>query len=287
MNTNLINNDAYFQQLRSRPEIAWPTVIQLFVSLFTIAAVWYTVLSDIIPLWAGVIINIIAYYFLFSPIHDGLHRAISINENTNDFFTNLAMVPVSFLMGGGAWARMFHMQHHRHTGKEVLDPDLEISSKGSHAMWKWFIWGFHYSAYYQKYKDRLPTVKPGPWNKTRVVISLVFFGYLLFNFPLEFIFLWLVPTYAGISWMTAFVFSFLPHHLHKRTEGADPLDDYQATCNIVGFEWLLSPIMQYQNYHLVHHLYPTVPFYRYVKIWRAHQDEHYSHNPAEIKLAGK
>ena len=29
-------------------------------------------------------------------------------------------------------------------------------------------------------------------------------------------------------------------------------------------EWLLTPLMLSQNYHLVHHLHPSVPFYRYV-----------------------
>jgi fatty acid desaturase len=279
-----INNDEYFNYLRARPLVAWPTVIQMIVSLTIIAGVWYAVTTDMLPLWAGAIINIIAYYFLFSPIHDGTHHALSHNKKVNDFIASFAYLPVSFLMPAGSWARLFHMQHHRHTGKEILDPDLEISSKGSHALWKWFIWGFHYRPYYKQYKDKLPTVKVAPWNKTRVTISLIFFAMLVYNFPLEFLFLWVVPLYAGVSWMTAFVFSYLPHHIHKRVEGEDPLDDYQATCNITGYEWILSPLMQYQNYHMVHHLYPTVPFYRMHKIWNAHLDEHISHNPSEIKL---
>jgi fatty acid desaturase len=45
-------------------------------------------------------------------------------------------------------------------------------------------------------------------------------------------------------------------------------------------EWLLTPLLLYQNYHLVHHVYPTVPFYRYLKIWKAKQRYHESQNPA-------
>ncbi len=279
-----INNEAYFESLKLKPYIAWPTVIQLFVSLTVIASVWYSVLNDMLPLWAGSIINILAYYFLFSPIHDGLHHAISNNKKVNDFFTVIAFMPVSFFMGGSAWARMFHMQHHRHSGKEDLDPDLEISSKGSNALWKWFIWGAQYRPYYVKFKDQLPPVKEAPFIKTRVTISLVIIVALFYFHFWETLFLWLAGVYVGISWMTAFVFSYLPHHIHKRKEGEDPLGNYQATCNIVGYEWLLSPIMQYQNYHMVHHLYPTVPFYRMVKIWNARLDHHMSNNPSEIRL---
>ncbi len=29
--------------------------------------------------------------------------------------------------------------------------------------------------------------------------------------------------------------------------------------------------MGWHNYHLVHHLYPTVPFYRYRRLWNARE----------------
>jgi fatty acid desaturase len=56
----------------------------------------------------------------------------------------------------------------------------------------------------------------------------------------------------------------------------------QATVIRTGWEWLLTPLMMYQNYHLVHHLYPTVPFYRYKKAWLAREQFHESHQPAKV-----
>ena len=40
-----------------------------------------------------------------------------------------------------------------------------------------------------------------------------------------------------------------------------------------GLEWLLNSVMQYQNYHLIHHLYPTTPFYNNYKVWREIEPE--------------
>jgi fatty acid desaturase len=47
-------------------------------------------------------------------------------------------------------------------------------------------------------------------------------------------------------------------------------------------EWLLTPVLLCQNYHLVHHLYPTVPFYRLLKVWNAKRQYHESQTPAIV-----
>ena len=76
---------------------------------------------------------------------------------------------------------------------------------------------------------------------------------------------------------------FLPHFPHE-TLAKD--DRYQSTSNRVGMEWLLTPLFVYQNYHLVHHLYPTVPFYRTIKVWNAQKTFHEAQNPATVDAFG-
>tara|TARA_R110001599_G_scaffold183562_1_gene376845 strand:- start:9344 stop:9775 length:432 start_codon:yes stop_codon:yes gene_type:complete len=75
----------------------------------------------------------------------------------------------------------------------------------------------------------------------------------------------------------AFVFVFLPHY---RCDISVQENEYQATTTRKGMEWLLTPLFVYQNYHLIHHLYPTTPFYNYMKIWHLKYDELTAHNPA-------
>ena len=41
---------------------------------------------------------------------------------------------------------------------------------------------------------------------------------------------------------------------------------HKATPVRMAHEWLLTPIMVFQNYHLIHHLYASIPFYRYKKV---------------------
>ncbi|MCH8542017.1 MAG: hypothetical protein LAT61_00480 [Alcanivorax sp.] len=42
----------------------------------------------------------------------------------------------------------------------------------------------------------------------------------------------------------------------------------------MGQVWQLKPVPMCQNCHLVRHLYPTAPFYRYGKAWAARERRH-------------
>lgn len=61
----------------------------------------------------------------------------------------------------------------------------------------------------------------------------------------------------------------------------------RTTRNRIGGERWVSPLMLYQNYHLVHHLHPTVPFYRYLQVWRRHESRYVDADPALSTLRGR
>ena len=85
----------------------------------------------------------------------------------------------------------------------------------------------------------------------------------LSGYGLEVVLLWLMPARLAIG-LLAFGFDWLPHHPHDvRSDD----DRYRAT--VVRPSPWLTPLLIYQNYHLIHHLYPAVPFYRYSRVWRA------------------
>ena len=76
------------------------------------------------------------------------------------------------------------------------------------------------------------------------------------------IFGWLLPARIAIGCI-ACSFSYFPHAPHEATSREDR---YRAS-NILLFPGL-TPTLLYQNFHLIHHLYPGVPFYRYARIFR-------------------
>ena len=79
---------------------------------------------------------------------------------------------------------------------------------------------------------------------------------------LELLLFVLIPARLGIAAL-AFGFDYLPHRPHTTPAR---VDRFQATA-VRPSPWL-TPLMLGQNFHLVHHLYPAVPFYRYGAVWR-------------------
>lgn len=280
MNNNNINNEAYFQEMRRKPLVAWPTVIMMLVCHAATAYAWYGVLTDTLPLWAGCVINCIAFYGLFSPSHDAMHRSMSRVGWLNELLLFITVFPVGPLSTGHA-LRIMHMQHHKYLNDPVMDPDHEVAHTFKNALWSWFWWDSRYSSYFRAHKDDIPKN-----NHARIwydlTVPFVIILVLALYFPWEMLFLWFIPT-RFMAWMICFTFMYLPHYPHEVTDKQDP---YQATTIRKGWEWLLSPLLVYQNYHLIHHLYPTIPFYRYRKAWLARLDLHMKNNPAIVSPLG-
>ncbi|MEZ5504579.1 MAG: fatty acid desaturase [Gammaproteobacteria bacterium] len=266
-------------ELRKKPLVAWPTVILLWSSQIAVGLVWYGVLTGQLSLWLGCVINVVAYYALFTPAHDSMHKAVSRKGWINDlvlYQTSFGYLPFT----SGKLLGLMHMQHHRFAN-DRLDPDHDLVKHWSNALFLWFFWDFRYLYVYLKNRADYP-----PTNVARAVIELIvglsIMGVVAWYFPIETLVLWFIPTRIMV-WLICLVFMYLPHVPHTVKDSEAP---YQATLMREGWGWLLTPLMMYQNYHLVHHLYPTVPFYRYKKVWDAAGTFHESQRPAKVKAFG-
>lgn len=267
---------AAFKQLKKKPVIAWPTVALQLSAQVTIISSWYFCLFHSMPLWVGCIVNIIAYYALFTPAHDAMHRSLSSKSWLND--AALFTLMLTFVPGNsGKFLGTMHMQHHRFTNDE-FDPDHALVTNPSNIFFLWFFWDFRYIYVYLKNQDNYPD-----YSLTRLCLEIIIgfstIGAIAVFLPVEVLMLWLIPTRIML-WLICLVFMYLPHTPHNIKHKDNP---YHATLLRSGWEWLLTPLMMYQNYHLVHHLYPTIPFYRYKKAWLSRKTYHESNHPAVVK----
>ena len=253
---------ADFKMLTSPPAIAWPTIIMLAAGWAVIITVNTLGVAGSLPLWACALINGVAGYMMFSAVHDSIHRAVSSNTQLNDWVGRLALVPLSLMAGLGLF-RWGHIQHHRYSVSQQ-DPDRwTYQGPGWLLPIKWMLidlWYFYVvitSHDKVAYKHLKPTLGA-------TAISLTTIGLLIWaGYGIEVLMLWFIPSRIA-ALLLGFAFFWLPHEPHDVSQA----EHFTRSSTIrVGYEWLMSPLLQYQNFHLIHHLHPRTPFYNNGKVW--------------------
>lgn len=259
-----------------RPAIAWPTVLLAVVSLALWAAVAYCGLRWSLPSWATLPLSTLAIYMAFTPMHDATHYSVSREHRwLNEAVGWLCSVP--FIVVPHEMFRFLHLNHHKHTNDPELDPDhmeptraLLVPTKIWGSMWTWVV-------YIMRHRDSIDASTA--WRSvqylcmnTWVLAVAVYhgFGFQLLQF-------WVFPTLVGTTILSV-VFSYVPHHPATVTRSVNP---YGCTSTVDGVfsvgsgdsSRLLTWLLLGQNFHSMHHLYPTIPFYTYAKVWHDHRDE--------------
>ncbi|MDF1725629.1 MAG: fatty acid desaturase [Alcanivorax sp.] len=262
-------------RLKVSPRIAWPTVTLMVLSHGANILSWVMVLNGLWPAWVGLVINSIAGYVMFTPAHEAIHRCAARKPEHNDLVLAIAtFVAVPF--GKGKMFRLMHMRHHRFANDPQKDPDHWMAS----SLWTmplWGFWPFLYLINFLRNPQVLPNVKPAEIWRELAVAGVALTALFLWK-PYEAMMLWLIPSYFSF-YLMCLVFMVLPHYPHTGRQDVDP---NTTALMRMGKEWLLTPVLMYQNYHLIHHLYPTIPFYRYGKAWKAREQYHRAHSGSMI-----
>ena len=274
------DDETLFKQLTTRPQVAWPTValfIFVVIGLFTST---YCVFQELIPTWLAIALNTLFTYQAFTVIHDATHNSLSLNKSINNTLGRMAMFILSPVLSFRVM-RYVHMQHHRFANDPVKDPDHWVATGAPWTFpFRWLVLDLSYPFYYLNngvWKSR-PKSELQSQLITMTIGILTFVAIYQAGFIMDALLLWLLPARIAIFFL-AMAFDFLPHYPHAASAQEN---QYQASNNRVGFEWLLTPLLLGQNYHLVHHLYPTVPFYRYIKVWRAKEKTHLQNQPLTV-----
>ncbi len=261
-------------RLKSAPAVAWPTVLMFFACTGVLALVWYACLHALLPLWAGMIINGITAYFLFSVVHDSSHNAVSRHKWLNELVGRIGLVYFAPLAPMDV-ARYIHMSHHKHANDPDRDPDAY-----SHKLdWLFPIRWLNFDYFYTKWFF----TKGGDFARRKYPALALYVSFILglcgliiwAGYGLELLMLWFLPTRIS-SFLFVLVFSYLTH---QPFETLARENEYRATALRLGADWFWGPLMTNHNYHLIHHLYPNAPFYTYRHIWVLKHDEILAQRP--------
>lgn len=246
-------------------EVAWPTLALSLGTVTTTAAAVGLGLSEMLPMWASGFIAALSAFAAFTAMHDASHKSVAKRRWVSEVVGRLASL---LLVAPFPAFRYVHLEHHKHTNDPVRDPD-HWSGRGP--AWllplRWLTQDLHYYVLYFRVRNSRP-------RRERLETLLTFgalygsaIALVATGYGMEVLLLWLLPARAAIV-LLAVAFDYLPHRPHTVLAKDDR---YRAT-HILDIPWL-TPLFLCQNYHLVHHLYPGVPFYRYPRVYRERRDE--------------
>ena len=266
------------------PAVAWPTVALLVVGL----ALWFgsvaALLSGLWPWPVSTLISAVASYVLFTVAHDAAHHSTSSNQQLNRWIGRLAVPFFAPHAGMSTW-RYIHMQHHRFTNHDDgNDPDhYTMRGPAWQRPLRWITVDLFYMVFYvPRLASRPRAEKIELFTQWAVVITLSVLA-VVNGYGFELLVLYFLPCRIAILFL-GWAFDYLPHNGLHHTPTEDKL---KTTRNRVGGERWLSPVLLYQNYHLVHHLHPLVPFYRYIKVWRRNERTYLNGDPALSTVGGR
>lgn len=267
------------RELTRPPLVAWPTIFLLFWIVGGVVTTDILALQGLIPLWLAAILNVIWMYPVFHVGHDALHRAVSTNRQLNDWVGRIALwfsLPEVSL----SLFRYAHMIHHRYTNTPE-DPDHYVfGSNWFTTVLRWLTFEFNYAYLCMKTDNKTGKKAFRVALPTILATAAVFAALCAMGYWQEAVFLWLIPSRITLC-LIAFVFLWMPHLSDDRGQGlshihtADSsLDNLTAGTTVrLGHERLLAPLMQWHNFHLIHHLWPTTPSYRHAKVWKLLEPE--------------
>ena len=225
-----------------------PNVTMFFsaLSLITLSTCgyWLWSWSD----WICFSANVLALHLSGTVIHDASHNSAHSNRIFNAILGHGSALMLGFAFP--VFTRV-HLQHHAHVNDPENDPDHFVSTGGP--LWMIAARFFYHEIFFYK-RQLWRKYELLEWFLSRLFVATIvivacqygFIGYVM-NF-------WFVPALVvGIA--LGLFFDYLPHRPFQERDRWKNARVYPST--------LLNLLILGQNYHLVHHLWPSIPWYKY------------------------
>jgi len=266
------------------PRVAWPTLGLLAAAVASWATSSVLYLSGTWPWWLTIPVNAVASYLAFTVSHDAAHHAAASDSAANRWMGRIATPLFAPHASFPTW-RFIHMQHHRFTNlTDGSDPDhFTMTGPAWQRPLRWITVDLYYLVFYIPRLGSRPRGERFEAIGTLVILAGLIAAAIATGHFVDLLVILLIPCRLAILYL-AWAFDYLPHNgLHETPKG----DRLKTTRNRVGLEWLMTPAMLYQNYHLVHHLHPLIPFYRYIAVWRRNEDAYLEGGPELSTVRGR
>jgi len=253
--------------------LAWPTIALSTTGIATFALIIGLTIAGVLPVWVAAILNLPVYYALYTGLHETAHRNYHGRNGSMRWVNHVYGLIIGWIMFYPySMHDYIHLTHHAKTNDFEKDPDAWMRGDSFAAVFAraatlpWRYWAFTLG---NKLKE------PGG---TKFLAKIA---------------LQAAPTFAGVAvliaaglWQVALIawfgslvvavgvlgvcFDWIVHHPHK---DKSLLGGTRVFAARTGWKrHALKTALLGQNYHLIHHIYPRTPFYRYDRVFERSED---------------
>jgi len=236
--------------------IPWSAVVWGLGNLLIWLSLWPLVIMDILSLWIAFPVAVVTIALSYLPSHEAQHSIIARKGQPlrwlNELVGHLSLIPLAqpFRV-----MRHTHFEHHAHTNDPLLDPDYGVTARsGWHFLRKTLLNRQPGSSDGNAYADALERNGNGHMLLDalayRLIFILILFAMAWAGYAIEVALLWWLPKQIGTTYIQYYL-SWAPHHPGIEQGRYRDTRAFKSKLGNLG-----SAGMQY---HIIHHLYPTIP----------------------------
>jgi beta-carotene hydroxylase len=252
--------------------VAWSTVFVAIAIVAAFANVTTLGTMRIIPLWVGMILNSLILYADQTPLHEACHGNIA-GKDSKWLWMNHAVgfICGAILLHEYKAFRYMHLAHHRDTNNPAIDPDHWVAVQNPFlVLFRCLTIVFWYHQYFWKhiaFHAHIPGMRPLTIHIALMygLLYAIAFALSVLGWWREVLMLWIVPHILA-SALIIYFFAYLTHMPHAVHERYRDTNVFWVKGKIV--EPIVNWLYMFQNFHLIHHLFPRIPFYNYPKAFR-------------------
>ena len=200
------------------------------------------------PHWLCFSVNTLALHCSGTVIHDACHQSAHRNRIVNAILGHCSALILVFAFP--VFTRV-HLQHHGNVNHPKDDPDHYVSTGGP----LWLIavrFLYHEVFFFQRRLWR--NYELLEWFISRLIVITIVYISVQYHFLGYILNFWFIPAFiVGIT--LGLFFDYLPHRPFVERSRWKNARVYPGK--------VLNVLILGQNYHLIHHLWPSIPWYNY------------------------
>lgn len=206
------------------------------------------------PHWCCFLMNVTALHMAGTVIHDASHNVAHRNKIANAVLGHSSALMLGFAFP--VFTRV-HMQHHANVNDPENDPDHFVSTGGP--LWMIAARFFYHEIFFFK-RQLWRKYELLEWFLSRLFLITVVGIAIHFGFVGYILNYWFSAALV-VGLALGLFFDYLPHRPFQERDRWLNARVYPSA--------LLNVLILGQNYHLIHHLWPSIPWYSYQGAYRA------------------